>query len=589
MGGITLLSLCAGFFDGLNVVFLFSVLNMVVGSGIEQSASSSLVRHVDLLIGFVPIEDKVVSGAVLLIISVILRGILTFSNEIFGLVAAYRIWFNVQRRIFSKFIQADWQFFLDSKQGELIFRLINAPSSVGALFKYVPNVATKVLSLIMVGLALVDISVYGSFGLLLLGVGYYYFTRYVAKDISYKIGQEMVTVGKMQNVLANEMISGIRQIKTNTSEKRWISEFSETLRLSFDLGKRNAIWRSLPQNLLETLVIVMMAALLIVVKIVNPSDLLSLLPVIGAFAFGIQKVMPAMTALGNLRIQLMGVMPTVEMVSADLNRQSNEIVDGSIVIDSSPEEISFENVEFSYPNGEKVLEKFTVVIQKGKTTAIVGLSGAGKSTITNLLVRLFLPQKGRILLDNSDLRDIKISSFMRKIGFVTQDTFIFHGTIAENIVFGEKDVDIGRVIDAAKIANAHDFVLKLRNGYDTVVGDQGFKLSGGQRQRIAIARAVLRNPEILILDEATSALDNISENDVQKALGEAGKRRTNIIIGHRLSTIENADKIVVLNRGNVVEEGTHEELLAKKGYYCELYESEKSEVKNSGPQHQCFK
>ena len=218
-----------------------------------------------------------------------------------------------------------------------------------------------------------------------------------------------------------------------------------------------------------------------------------------------------------------------------------------------------------------LLKGITFSIKKREVTAIVGPSGAGKSTIVNLLLRLYEVNKGRIAIDRVDLREMTAESYLSKIGYVSQETFIFNGTIGDNIRFGLDHVSPEEIIEAAKVANAHEFILSSEKKYETVVGDAGIKLSGGQRQRIAIARAMLRKPEIIILDEATSSLDNISERAVQEAIYKISQHTTVLIIAHRLSTIQKADKIIVLDQGRIVEDGTHGELLQKGKAYFQMY------------------
>ena len=207
----------------------------------------------------------------------------------------------------------------------------------------------------------------------------------------------------------------------------------------------------------------------------------------------------------------------------------------------------------------------------GETIGIVGSTGAGKSTLVKLLLRFYDVQEGAITLDGYDLRDLQTSDLRRAIGFVSQDVFLFHGTVRENITYGTFDATDAQIEEAAKIAEAHDFIMQLPEGYDTIVGERGQKLSGGQRQRISIARAVLKDPPVLILDEATSSVDNETEALIQRSLEHIAVGRTTIIIAHRLSTVRNADRIFVLERGNLSESGTHDELVDSKGIYASLW------------------
>jgi len=269
----------------------------------------------------------------------------------------------------------------------------------------------------------------------------------------------------------------------------------------------------------------------------------------------------------------------VEKGAASIER-INQVLDAKEVIEEKPDAkpisqfdsgIEYRNVSFRYEK-EFVLENINLVVPKGKTIALVGPSGGGKSTLVDLLPRFYDVTEGGILVDGTDLRDLRIDHVRGLMGLVSQETILFNGTIAENIAFGKKDISPEQVVHAAKVANAHEFIEKLEFGYQTNIGDRGIKLSGGQRQRISIARAVLKNPPILILDEATSALDTESERLVQEALINLMKNRTSIVIAHRLSTIQHADEIVVIQAGKIAEQGTHEELLGLKGIYSRLCE-----------------
>ncbi|HPX78704.1 MAG TPA: ABC transporter ATP-binding protein [Bacteroidales bacterium] len=265
------------------------------------------------------------------------------------------------------------------------------------------------------------------------------------------------------------------------------------------------------------------------------------------------------------------------MVSAE---RIFNILDAPEVIEEDPaalplvaftEGIEYRNVSFKYnEEGPYVLKDINLKIPKGKVIALAGPSGAGKTTLADLLPRFYDVEQGEILLDGVNIKQYKKKDLVSRMGIVTQEAILFNDTVANNITFGLKDVPHAEIEQAAKVANAHDFIMELENGYDTGIGDRGERLSGGQRQRLAIARAVLRNPSILILDEATSALDMESEKMVQEALARLMKDRTTVVIAHRLSTIRNADEIVVLNRGRIVERGTHSRLMATGGMYCHL-------------------
>ena len=261
-------------------------------------------------------------------------------------------------------------------------------------------------------------------------------------------------------------------------------------------------------------------------------------------------------------------------------RRVNEILDTKPLV-NSPENpvkltslkghVCFSEVIFGYEDGTLVLNNISFDIHPGKPVALIGPSGAGKSTTVQLLLRFFDPQSGKIQIDGDDLKSLDLESYLSQVALVPQETLLFGGTIRENILYGKLDATDTEIIEASKSANAHEFIVEFPNGYDTLVGEKGTKLSGGERQRIAIARALLKNPKVLVLDEATSALDNQSEMLIQDALEKLMAGRTTFIIAHRLSTVHNADKINVLDKGKVVESGTHKDLMANKGLYHHLY------------------
>jgi ATP-binding cassette subfamily B protein/subfamily B ATP-binding cassette protein MsbA len=244
--------------------------------------------------------------------------------------------------------------------------------------------------------------------------------------------------------------------------------------------------------------------------------------------------------------------------------------------------IRLENVSFRYPSSEEmVLQEINLFIEPGETIALVGRSGSGKTTLCNLLARFYDPTIGKISIGQTDLRDVHVETYRKYLGIVEQDVFLFDGTVADNIAYAARTADEVDIQNAARIANAHEFISKLPDGYDTMIGERGVRLSGGQRQRIAIARAVLADPKLFILDEATSNLDTESEQLIQESLAELMKDRTSVVIAHRLSTVRDADRIVVLDHGRIIEVGSHADLMARPSRYREMVERQQLDLVGS--------
>lgn len=295
--------------------------------------------------------------------------------------------------------------------------------------------------------------------------------------------------------------------------------------------------------------------------------------------FVTQRLLWPLTRLGETFDLYQRAMASTRRVMNLLHTQ--EILqDGSIPLEKTKIRGSYviDKVDFSYKTGTQVLKNLSFEIKAGETLGVVGPTGAGKSSIIKLLMRLYDVNKGKITLDGVDIRDYQLNDLTQATGFVSQDVFLFHGTVRENITYGSFLASDQEIEKAAILAEAHDFILELPQGYDTIVGERGLKLSGGQRQRISLARALLKDPPVLILDEATSAVDNETESAIQRSLYKVSKNRTTIIIAHRLSTIRHADKIIVLEKGRLAESGTHDSLLQEKGIYSHLWAVQSGEM-----------
>ena len=298
-------------------------------------------------------------------------------------------------------------------------------------------------------------------------------------------------------------------------------------------------------------------------------DPLTFLAFIGLF----YQILAPAKQLANATSSIQGATASVERIFEVLEYDLKiEEIENALPIQNLENKITFNNVNFFYDKDNVILKNFSLEIPKGKTIALVGQSGSGKTTVANLLARFYDVNEGSILVDGENIKNLKMSNYRQLLGMVTQESVLFNDTIYNNILMGKPHATEEEIISAAKIANAHQFIQNLPEGYHTNIGDDGNKLSGGQKQRISIARAVLKNPPIMILDEATSALDTESERFVQDALDKMMANRTSLIIAHRLSTIQKADMIVVMEKGQIVEQGTHQELMNLNGVYKKLVE-----------------
>lgn len=528
----------------------------------------------NLLIAGQTDKSKVLLGYCGILLGCILvKNVAKYLSEYFMIPFEQRIVHQIRERIFSQLTRLDLPFYTSKKKGELIGLMVSDVQVIEeATIKTVMNMLREPLTMLTFLLAMLLISwKMTMFTFLVLPL-----TALLLAVISKKLkkraflGQE--ALGKLVTIV-EEYISAIRVVKSYQKEAFEAEKFHKTNEAyshqAVAFRRRVELASPLTEmvSILIVCVILMYGGSLILSQNaeLKANEFIGFIALFSQFLLpirnlstGISKINKAAAAYQRIE-QLLQIQPQIQEKAKPQRLSAFE------------KEITFERVCFGYGDN-LVLQDINLTIPKGKTLALVGQSGSGKSTLADLLPRFYEVKSGSIRIDGIDVRDLAVADLRRQIGYVSQEGVLFHDSILSNIAYGDENPDRDRVVEAAKIANAWEFITQLSGGLEAVIGERGTMLSGGQRQRIAIARAVYRNPAILILDEATSNLDTESEKWVQEALDRLMQARTALVIAHRLSTIVRADLIAVMDKGKIVESGTHEELLARNGVYRKLYE-----------------
>ena len=554
--------------------YLIIILNMVlamVSSIVSVSPLILVKRLVDQ--GILGSNEKdILYAAGGMIFLAVIGAVLIYWNGILSVIISSSIYKNITDDLYVKIQSLDMEYFSRTKIGELMTKVLNDPSNVNYLIIESFNLLSEVFRAIVCLIIAFYKDWKLTLGVLVIAPILIVTVKRYSKKLK-KSGRARQEATGILNSKLHETLSGIRVIKAFAMEKEEIRDFRKK---SLELKKvalKSARYTSKSSAISEAINYIMVAMLLMFggFRVLRGNHFTTgdFITIVGAISSMYTPVKRAISRYNEISMNIPSIGRIFEILDV-----VPEIADAPdcIKFEEFKSDITFENADFSYKDSdEKVLKNINLVAKKGETVALVGNSGGGKSTLVNLIPRFFDVTGGKITIDGIDVKNYKIKSLRKKIGIVPQETFLFGGTILENIRYANQNASVEEVVEAAKMANAHEFIEKLEQGYETEIGERGIKLSGGQKQRISIARAILENPQILILDEATSALDNESEQLVQDALEKLMKGKTTFVIAHRLSTIINSDKIIVIQQGEIRETGTHEELLDKDGIYKSLY------------------
>ena len=477
---------------------------------------------------------------------------------------------DLREKMYDKIISLPISYYSEKRKGDVMARMLGDVNEVqNSFFIILELIVKEPLTIVFAIVAMMRISLELTlFVFIFIPISGFIITK-IGKSLKSKSQNVQKENGYLISIV-EESLGGLKVVKSYNSEGYFKSIFNDSidrlLRLNNSIGKKN----NLASPMSEFMGIVTIAVLLwyggnlvLIDKTLNGALFIVYLGLAYNILTPAKAISKASYAVKNGLAAAERVFEILEVENTIVNKPN------AVKKESFTEKISIENINFKY-EAENVLKNFTLDVPKGKTVALVGQSGSGKSTIANLLTRFYDVQEGSVKIDGIDIKDMTLESLRDLMGLVTQDSILFNDSIKNNIRLGKQDATDDEIIDALKVANAYEFVAALPNGINTNIGDAGGKLSGGQKQRLSIARAVLKNPPIMILDEATSALDTESEKFVQVALENMMQNRTSIVIAHRLSTIQKADKIVVMHKGEIVEQGTHDELLTLNGTYSKL-------------------
>jgi len=570
------LALLVGYLETLQIAVIYPILTASLDIETSRVTDNLFFSILNKIAELIPVDNLLISYLIIFMLLTISAFILRLSYINLSARTVAKVTIEYKNKVFQKYIESNYQFFVDNRQGDLMYKARGAPEHIGMVLQGLTTAFIEIVLFISILVLLFTISWKATLGVIFLGIIYYYFSRMLARRVSYVAGGRMKAASEDENAVLNEYITGTKQIIASGTFREWQKRFDGAIKTRWRFWVKHTVWAQTPPRVLDLIVYLGIAVIVIIIWGLYNDIWEAQIPLIGTFAFAGFRMLPRVSTVSTMLMNIVNYLPNLEVTHELLEDKTySKIKNGTSEFSGLRSGIELRNVSFAHKNkAENTLTDVSLVVDKNKLIAIVGPSGGGKSTVIDLILRLYDIDRGAIIIDGIDIKEYNITSFRLKVGYVGQETFIFNASVKDNIAFGIEH-GMGEIIEAAQCANADAFIQKLEQGYDTIIGDRGVKLSGGERQRIAIARAIVRKPDILIMDEATSSLDNISERIVQRAIDAVSESCTTLIVAHRLSTISNANMIYVLDDGRVIESGTHDQLIKREGKYWELYRTHK--------------
>ncbi|MEH2121476.1 ATP-binding cassette domain-containing protein [Nostoc sp.] len=583
--GLILLTILLGFsgalFNGISTALIVPVVLKIVGQEVDLSSAPPILKRLISPFDHTPEPYRIAVMAGAIIFTIILKNLATYASSLASSSLTRKLTSDMRETGLKLLLEIDIDYYAKTKVGDLINclggEIGRAASAIGSIVKIVILVITI---LVFVGLLLSiswQLTIAATFLLSLVTlVNQYAISR------SKNFGKQLSQMSRAYSISVLETLNGIRLVKATGNEEKEYQRIKKLIRDRETADFESQVNSEAITPMGEVMGITALLLIVLLSKTFFANQVSSLSTVLLTYLLVLLRVLPLISQLNTIRSNFASTAASVDVTNEFLSLHDKPFMGkGKLPYTKLKEGVSFNSLCFAYPGHEKlVLKDVNLYLPRGTTLALVGSSGAGKSTMADLLPRFYDPIAGSITIDGIDLREFDVISLRKRMGIVSQDTFLFNDSVRNNIAYGRPEATGDEILTAAKRANAYEFISKLPQEFDTLIGDRGVMLSGGQRQRLAIARALLQNPEILILDEATSALDTVSERLVQAALDDLSRDRTTLVIAHRLSTVQKADQIAVLDQGQVVEIGTHEKLLQKGGYYSRLYSMQFSDRPN---------